>query len=216
MKPFIAFFDLDHTLLDTSSGRLFIKYAYQQGMISHGELISGMLIAAIHRFGMFNTSNIFQKWAQKFAGWPETKMRDFTERFFIERVASRFRPQIVDEVRFHKARGAHTVLLSASTSYICEPARRHLSMDAVLSTTLEVENGIFTGRTRGRYCYGAEKLVRAAAYCRSMDIALSECYYYGDSFADLPVLEKIGFPVCVHPDRALRRIALQRGWRTIP
>ena len=42
--------------------------------------------------------------------------------------------------------------------------------------------------------------------------SLPHCYAYSDSVTDLPMLEIVGNPRAVNPDRALRRIALQRGW----
>jgi HAD superfamily hydrolase (TIGR01490 family) len=216
MTRYIAFFDLDHTMLDTSSGRLFIKYAYRHGVISHRELLSGIAISMMHRFGLLNSVEIFDKWAIKFAGWPEIKMRDFTERFFIESAVQHVRPEIGKEIDFHRERGALTVILSASMIYMCEPLRRHLSMDDCLCTALEVQNGLFTGMVNGKYCYGQEKLIRAQALCTSMDIPIDDCYYYADSPADLPVLDKVGTPVCVSPGYALRRTARRRRWRIIP
>ncbi len=216
MKSYIAFFDLDHTMLDTSSGRLFIKYAYRHGVISHRELLSGITISMMHRFGLLNSVEIFDKWALKFSGWPEIKMRDFTESFFSEVAVGHMRPSIVQEVNFHREKGALTVILSASMVYMCEPLRRHLSLDECLCTTLEVHNGLFTGKVNGKYCYGPEKLNRARAYCAAMGIPLDKCFYYADSPADLPVLEMVGTPVCVSPRYDLRRIAHRHNWRIIP
>jgi phosphoserine phosphatase len=36
-----------------------------------------------------------------------------------------------------------------------------------------------------------------------------------DRKSDLPVLELVGHPVAVHPDRKLRKLARQRGWEII-
>ena len=38
---------------------------------------------------------------------------------------------------------------------------------------------------------------------------------YGDTLADVPMLELSPQPVAVCPDRHLRRVALRRGWRII-
>jgi phosphoserine phosphatase len=42
--------------------------------------------------------------------------------------------------------------------------------------------------------------------------SLPHCYAYSDSVTDLPMLEIVGNPRAVNPDRALRRIAQRRGW----
>jgi phosphoserine phosphatase len=52
--------------------------------------------------------------------------------------------------------------------------------------------------------------VREVAQEQGFDLA--ECTAYSDSHTDLPFLEAVGHPVAVNPDRALRRVAMERGW----
>lgn len=39
---------------------------------------------------------------------------------------------------------------------------------------------------------------------------------YGDTLSDLPMLEMSQNPVAVYPDKEMRQVAMQRGWRIIP
>ena len=43
-------------------------------------------------------------------------------------------------------------------------------------------------------------------------ISLDESYAYSDSMTDLPLLELVGNPHAVNPDRELKAIAEERGW----
>ena len=75
--------------------------------------------------------------------------------------------------------------------------------------------GIVDGRFSGEiefYAAGPSKAsgVRAMAAERGYD--LDECYAYSDSSSDLPLLDAVGHPSVVNPDRALRRYAAERGW----
>ncbi|MDQ2725073.1 MAG: hypothetical protein M3Y36_06215, partial [Actinomycetota bacterium] len=45
-------------------------------------------------------------------------------------------------------------------------------------------------------------------------VVLADSWAYSDSATDVPMLEAVGHPVAVNPDRALRRIAVDRGWET--
>ena len=47
---------------------------------------------------------------------------------------------------------------------------------------------------------------------RASGIDLAGSYAYSDSITDLPMLEAVGHPVAVNPDRELRRIAEERDW----
>lgn len=215
MKSYAAFFDLDRTILRASSGRLFVKFSYANNLISHGELLYGLYISFLHRLGFVATEKIIRKWITKYTGWPEKRITDLASQFFNEMMVDHLRESVVGEVERHKKNGALTVILSASMSFICDPVRRHLHMDDALCSTLEVERGFLTGALSGRYCYGNEKRARMLDYCESRDIIPSDCYYYADSYADIPVFDHIGHPVCVSPDRWLRDRAAQSGWSVI-
>ena len=72
-------------------------------------------------------------------------------------------------------------------------------------------DGRYTGEI-AYYCYGAEKATAAAAIAQERGYRLADCYAYTDSITDLPLLEAVGHPVVVNPDRGLRRVAAERGW----
>jgi len=46
----------------------------------------------------------------------------------------------------------------------------------------------------------------------SEGLDLSASYAYSDSHTDLPLLEAVGNPVAVNPDRELRKVAEEREW----
>jgi phosphoserine phosphatase len=46
-------------------------------------------------------------------------------------------------------------------------------------------------------------------------IDLAESTAYSDSASDVPFLEVVGHAVAVNPDRKLRGIAAERGWRVL-
>ena len=52
--------------------------------------------------------------------------------------------------------------------------------------------------------------MRELAARESFDLGASTAY--SDSHSDLPLLEAVGHPVVVNPDRGLRREAERRGW----
>jgi phosphoserine phosphatase len=58
---------------------------------------------------------------------------------------------------------------------------------------------------------------RLVTYCKNVDLGidLQKSYFYTDSIVDLPVLERVGNPVAVHPDSELATLAVERGWKII-
>jgi phosphoserine phosphatase len=82
-----------------------------------------------------------------------------------------------------------------------------LGFDGALGTVCEVRDGAYTGHAL-RPMHAENK----AAAVRELGFDLDECTAYSDSHTDLPVLEAVGRPFAVNPDRKLRRIAADRGW----
>ena len=129
MKDYIGFFDLDNTILDSSSGKLFIKYSFDNGIIGLRELIFGIYIGFIHRMGLYDTEETIKKWAMKYRGTSERELIDFSNRWFQEVVVNHFREAAVREIDYHSSNGGKTVILSAATTYICNPTRDFLKME---------------------------------------------------------------------------------------
>jgi haloacid dehalogenase-like hydrolase len=106
-------------------------------------------------------------------------------------------------------------LVSAAPSEIVEPLADHLGAHEALASVARVDqDGRYTGDVE-RYAYGPEKasLIRRVAAQNGIDLSAS--WAYTDSATDVPMLETVGHPVAVNPDRALRRIAQLRGWDTV-
>lgn len=72
---------------------------------------------------------------------------------------------------------------------------------------------VWTGRIAGQHMCGKEKsrAVKSLAAQHDLDLALS--YAYGNSLADVPMLDSVGNPFAVNPSRRVARIARLRGWQ---
>jgi phosphoserine phosphatase len=81
----------------------------------------------------------------------------------------------------------------------------------VIATRMRIADGHYTGELEC-YAYGEEKAVQVRRLAAERGYSLPDCYAYTDSVTDLPLLEIVGHPRAVNPDRALRRIAAVRGW----
>jgi phosphoserine phosphatase len=106
------------------------------------------------------------------------------------------------------------VIVSSSGEEVVGPIGAMLGADHVVATRMVVAEGKYTGEIE-LYAYGAEKAaaVRQLAEDRGYDLAAS--YAYSDSVTDVPMLDAVGHPFAVNPDRALRRIAAERDWPTL-
>ncbi|MBX5484894.1 MAG: HAD-IB family hydrolase [Myxococcaceae bacterium] len=212
----IAFFDFDRTLIAANSAVLWLRSELRLGHISPFKALAAMVWVARYHLGFAGRGEGLKHAIASLAGSSETEFRERTIAFYERKVRGLYRPGARRALDEHRARGDRLVLLTSTSFYLAELVARDLQLDAVLCNRFEVDaGGLYTGRPLGDVCYGEGKLLHAERYARSASVSLSECAFYTDSFADLPVMAAVGRPVAVNPDGRLRRIALSRHWEIV-
>ncbi|MBU4254956.1 MAG: HAD-IB family hydrolase [Acidobacteria bacterium] len=209
---YIALFDLDHTMFDTNSSHLLVTRAHKIGFLTTRDLIKGIWMVLRHKMGLGDTKGIIEQAYRWLEGVSEEEFRRFGNEIVEDTLIGFVHPEIREILKQHKERGADIVILSAALEVICEPIARHLEMDHVICSRLEIIDGTYTGQALGPPCIGEEKLIRVQEYCREHGYTLKDAYYYADSILDLPALEAVGHPICINPDKKLAAEAKQRNW----
>jgi len=100
---------------------------------------------------------------------------------------------------------------------LLEIIAKRLNIDFVIGTELEVVKDRFSGKVIPPFCFGREKAEKVRKFLsgNGLMINFKESFAYSDSFFDLPLLELVGNPVVVEPDKKLLKIAKQRDWQII-
>jgi len=212
---YIVFIDLDKTLLISNSGKALIWSAYRHGLLSRRTLIRAFFLSFFYKSGMIGSAQITGRMIRWLQGVSEFSVERLAEQVVKDPLFSLLRPAMIREIEQHRQQGAHIVLLSAAMPYICRPLAGHLKLDDVICSVMETRKGIFTGNTDGDICMGEEKEKRLRRYCHDHSYSLQEAYCYGDAYSDRFALEAAGHPVCVAPDKKLRRHAAARKWPVI-
>jgi putative phosphoserine phosphatase/1-acylglycerol-3-phosphate O-acyltransferase len=134
------------------------------------------------------------------------------EEVFAKHLATQIYPESRALVEAHLAKGHTVAIISSATRYQAEPLAREMDIPHVLCTQLEVEDGVFTGKVIHPTCWGEGKAIAAREIAASADLDLSQSYFYTDSDEDLPLLEIVGRPHALNPNRSLAQIAKERHW----
>ena len=120
--------------------------------------------------------------------------------------------EALDLIEAHHRAGHDVVVVSASSAEMVEPIAALVGADRAIATRMEVDaEGRFTGRIEHSLLHGA-KVAALVADASAHRISLSRSWAYSDSISDRPMLEAVGHPVAVNPDRDLRRLADAQGW----
>jgi HAD superfamily hydrolase (TIGR01490 family) len=142
---------------------------------------------------------------KNYKGWKPARAYALGKESFSGYILKRLYPEALRTLRDHKEAGHRVVLLSGALDFILEPFED--LADDVLTARLEEENGVYTGELSGAPVAGEARARMLASFARRRKLDLSHSYAYADSISDLPMLEAVGNPVVVNPDRRLQKAA---------
>ncbi|MBV1949981.1 HAD family phosphatase [Streptomyces sp. BV129] len=210
-----AFFDLDKTVIAKSSTLTFSKSFYQGGLINRRAALRTAYAQFVFLVGGMDHDQMERMREYLSAlcrGWNVRQVREIV----AETLHDLIDPIIYDEaaslIEEHHTAGRDVVIVSTSGAEVVEPIGELLGADRVVATRLVVgEDGCFTGEVE-YYAYGPTKAEAIRELAASEGYDLDRSFAYSDSVTDLPMLQAVGHPHAVNPDRALRREAVSRGW----
>ncbi len=210
-----AFFDLDKTVIAKSSALAFGRPFYRDGLISRRDVVKSAYAQLMFRLGGGSDEQAMSRTRDYLAalckGWRVEQVQQIVAETLNELINPYVYAEAATLIAEHQAAGRDVVLVSASGDEMVRPIGALLGVTDVIATRMSIVDGRYSGEVEF-YAAGPSKAagVRAMAAERGYDLAA--CYAYSDSSSDLPLLEVVGHPSAVNPDRALRRHAVENGW----
>ena len=207
-----ALFDLDQTLLAGFSATSFVRERFVTGRMSPQELGTTFYGALSFALGRTGFSALMSATTAAYRGLAEAMLEEVGEEVFVKHLATQIYPESRAIVQAHQEAGHTLAIISSATRYQAEPLARDMGIEHVLCTELEVKKGVFTGEVILPTCYGEGKAVAARSLAARVGLDLDESYFYTDSHEDLPLLEAVGRPRPLNPNRQLAQISKERQW----
>lgn len=212
-----VFFDLDKTVIAKSSALAFGRPFYRDGLITRSDVLKAayaqlvFLIAGANEQQMAGLRDYMAKLC---TGWRVDQVRQIVSETLHDLIDPYIYAEAASLIEEHKAQGRHVHLVSSSGEEMVTPIGELLGVDGVIATRMVVDDGRYTGDVEF-YAAGPNKAVAVRELAERHGYRLEDCYAYSDSITDAPLLEIVGHPHAVNPDRALRRLAIERNWPTL-
>jgi HAD superfamily hydrolase (TIGR01490 family) len=209
-----AFFDLDKTVIAKASMVAFSGPLHRAGLISRRMLLRAAWAQLIYaQFGASpaKLAKMRDSVLRLTRGWEQAEITDIVRTTLVEVIEPIVFDEALELIRAHQAAGRKVFIVSASPEEIVAPLAQYLGVDEALATRAELEDGRYTGHTE-IYCYGPGKVELIERVAARDGIDLARSYAYSDSVSDLPMLEAVGHPIVVNPDRDLLRAAKRHDW----
>ncbi|MBW2229580.1 MAG: HAD family hydrolase [Deltaproteobacteria bacterium] len=207
-----AFFDMDKTIIAENSGSVYMKHKYEQGELDALELVRGLGAYLQYKIGVLDILSWTKSMMTDFRGRSEADVIAEANVLFDAAILPAIYPEAVACIRHHQDSGHVVCIVSGATKFVVEPLARHLGVEHMVYTRLEVENGLFTGRVVEPICFEEGKIYWLQQFIAEEEIDLAKSWFYTDSVTDRPLLDLVGHPVVVNPDPLLYRLAVRRRW----
>jgi HAD superfamily hydrolase (TIGR01490 family) len=211
----LAFYDFDGTL---TSGNVVRRYAFfvrnQPSKIRSALKFSKLLLSvpvwlALDLQSRRRFNEVFFR---EYRGMKEQWLRDQGQGLFDDEILPTLYPGAKQLIEKDRSQGYLPVLVTGEVDIALQHVIRYFGFHAVISNTLVFEDGTATGKVATPLVAEEEKVRAMERMCDECGAEMKKSKAYSDSFSDVPMLEAVGVPTAVNPDRRLRRVARERGW----
>ncbi|HEV3212131.1 MAG TPA: HAD-IB family hydrolase [Acidimicrobiales bacterium] len=213
-----AFFDLDKTVIARASIVAFGGPLRRRGLVNRRTVARAVLGQLLYLwFGADEQKmmKIRESMLEVAAGWDRNEVRSIVEETLTETIEPLIYAEAQSLIAAHRAQGDRIWLVSSAPEEIVEPLAAMLGVDGAIASRAAIDDeGRYTGKIEF-YAQGEGKATAIRALADSHHLDLEGSSAYSDSVTDLPMLEAVGHPVAVNPDRALAREAKERGWEIV-
>lgn len=220
-----AFFDVDGTLTTEHLWKGLMLYFKSHNMKqgTHRWFIATHYPLYFIRKAKFVSETTFRRiWAGDLAWYFKGLTPKQTEKIWDWVVGKFMKPywreDSLELVHQHRKANNQIVLVSSGPQPMIARVAKEIGAQHAIGTRLEIKNGIYTGRSTPPVCINEFKASMTKAYLQKnqIDIDFESSNAYADSTGDIQLLEMVGNPTAVYPDKGLLPIAIQRGWKIFP
>src|SRR3712207_104950 len=210
-----AFFALDKTIIAKSSALAFSRPFYAGGLINRRHVLRSTYAQFVFLVGGADHDQMekMREFLSKMVtGWPVDTVREIVADTLHNIVDPLVYDEAVSLIEEHHLAGRDVIIVSASGAEMVEPIGELLGVDAVIASQLSIDDeGRYTGEI-DFYAYAENKAKAIDELAERRGYDLSRSYAYSDSITDVHMLEIVGHPHAVNPDKELRRVARDNGW----
>lgn len=219
----LAIFDFDKTLfqVDTLPFLLSRWKLFRYSRIKHYKVFFSVAwLYVAYKTGITKLSREEMKlkalvrFNRIFKGMTEKEILNFFNRCFDHSKELMNRAVLTEFIQA-KEEGYHTVLLSGSYTHFINYIGEFLEFDTIIGTKMYFNNDVYDVDRQLEMISGEKKLEKVQETFKNNHVDWRKSISFADGYSDLKILEIVGNPIAVNPDRKLKKIAKERGWKII-
>ena len=209
----IAIFDMDHTVLGIDCDHSWKYFLADEGFAPLAHRDEADRFLDLYHKGRTPINEFIEFQLSEFAGRSIAEIRTIADKHFEQRVRKLIYLQARNVIDKFNHDEIDTILLTGTNRIIANPIAKSLDVSRLIATEPEIEDGYFTGRIDGPFLMKEVKFKSAKDLCSERNIDLDRVTYFADSITDVPLLEKVGYPVVINPRKDMLLIAKSNHWQ---
>jgi len=146
-----------------------------------------------------------------FAGYTAAELETMAEFVVENELWPQRRPAVVDEFLAQQVDGRRLLIVTGVIEPVLAKFAQKMGAVEAIGTPLTFVEGLFTGEVAAPLNTGQSKVEQLRPFTAHGQIKMA----YGDTAADIPMLQMAAEPVAVFPDKELRAAAAAYQWRII-
>jgi HAD superfamily hydrolase (TIGR01490 family) len=210
-----AFYDFDGTLVGSNVVTRYFFFARRAPGLVDSLRRSAIVIGGLPYWLWLDSRSRLrfnEVFYREYRGLSESWLRKTAERLWDAEIRPSVYAGSRDLIENDRREGFEPVLVTGGLDFAVGPAARQLGFDRLIANRMIFHDGVASGELEKPLLAEEGKVHAMQEYCRRYNVDTVASKAYSDSFSDAPMLECVGRPTAVNPDRRLLALAQQRGW----
>ncbi len=220
----VALFDLDGTLCNAR----YLATSIVGFQFKNPTRIPSAIVFLINQFarlllwkaGLMTYTHVVQAGSLELAHLLKSLSKSEASDLFSEAARATVntaRQETLNILRWHQEVEHTVILISSGFQPFLQEVGSLLGINHTVGTALEKIDDFYTGQLVDLLCHGENRVRLLHRFIKEsgFDVNLPLSYAYGDRAQDIPILEMVGHPIAVYPDKELLDYANERGWTVI-
>ena len=211
----LVIFDLDNTILNGDSDYSMINFLVAKSILDNSALDVNQSFMDDYKKGKLDFDEYTKFALKSFIGMTHIEISELTIEFVKEVIEPMINIYALRIIHDHQDDGCKILIASATNELIVKPIAKRLEVADYLGTKVEFIDNKCTGKYLSPSALGEGKLKLVTEWAKIEGFSLELATFYSDSINDLPLLEKVNYPIAVNPDPKLKKISITRGWEIL-
>ena len=211
----LQIFDLDNTLLAGDSDRNWGIFLAEKNIVESSYLDESEKFYSNYYDGSLDIDGFLSFCLKPLVSNDMSKLLSLREQFIEEKIKPIITKSGKEIINQAIENGKTVIIATATNDFVTKPIADLFNVPTLIATEFEIKNNSFTGNVIDIPCFREGKLKKVDKWVQENNFNLYEASFYADTFNDLPLLEKVKYPINVDGDDKLKEIGNNNNWKCV-